>query len=258
MQFVTPVVIAALELAAEKEAAYQRARRTRNDATTKPYTPGQDFYEWRRYVGDFRPVVTIQAVPEIAMTGGSLAAKILLGVSAPGRYRFKTDFVRMELRRDGVVVSPIHPGRVPNVLALQIGVDRMNDVAFYGSYQYPPEAFKPGAVVELSVFVVGRQEPRIRALPPEQLSLIWGDFEPLMQSLQAAVSDDPSSPGKADANLDALVLVYLRNSRGWVDPAAIAKSLSKPLAEVEKSLSRSTHAGLVVQQEGDVRRFRIP
>ncbi len=260
VQIVTPVVIAALELSAEKEAADQHARRTRDDPGAKPYTPGQDFYEWRRYVGDFRPVVTVQAVPEIVMTGGSLAAKILLGLSAPGRFRFKTDFVRMELRRDGVVVGPIFPGRIPNVLAFQVGVDRMNDVSFLGSYEYPPEAFKPGSVVELAVYVSGRQAPHVRTLPPEQLALVWSDFEPLIQSLQAEVDGDgPAPPGPdAEAHLDALVLVYLRNSRGWVEPGVIARSLARQLTEVEESLLRSAQAGLVVQQEGNVKRFRIP
>lgn len=129
-----------------------------------------------------------------------------------------------------------------------------------GVRPYPPEAFKPGATVELAVYMGGRTEPRVRTLPPDQLALVSGDFEPLERSLQAAVTGthETSATPNDDGGLDPLVLAYLRNMRGWVELAELARSMSKPVGAVEESLERSVSAGLVIRQEGDVKRYRIP
>src|SRR5690606_3142136 len=63
--FIDPVVVASLEVASERAAAETRGRRNRRKTGAAGETVGSDFYEWRKYAGDYRPVVTIQATPEL-------------------------------------------------------------------------------------------------------------------------------------------------------------------------------------------------
>ncbi len=187
VQFITPVVVAHLEVKAEREAAEFRERRTRRKRRpVKEYKPGQDFYEWRQYAGDYKPVVRIQVVPEIKMTAGSAFALIMLG---PVRYRFKTDFDRMELLRGNAVVEPIWPGRLPLVVDTQAGLVSMQDITYYGIYEYPPEAFRPDKPVVLRIWEQGKDEPVVRALDPEFQYRIWSHYEPYFKSLESHVAE---------------------------------------------------------------------
>lgn len=184
VQFLTPVVLAQLEIQAEKEAAEFRKRRTRRKQDVQEYVPGRDFYEWRRYAGDYRPVVRIQAIPEIGLTGGSLFAVVMLGPNVPKTYKFKTDFKRMELVRGNAVIEPIHPGRIPHVANIEAGADRLKDLTFWGAYEYPPEAFKPGVAVVLKVWQEGKPQPVVRMLDGKLQQRIWDDFAPYFAALE--------------------------------------------------------------------------
>jgi S1-C subfamily serine protease len=189
IQFITPVVVATLETAADRDAADQRSRRSRGKQVDE-YKPGEGFYEWRRYGGDYRPVVVVQAVPEITLTVASAFAVALVGASAPQEYRFKADFDRMELRRGETVVEPIHPKRYPNRYSFQAGVSSMNDVAFYGSYEYPPEAFAPGEALTIQVWKQGDATPNLKAVGEDVRARVWADFLPYFRALQQAAASD--------------------------------------------------------------------
>jgi hypothetical protein len=176
VQFVTPVVLAQLEVQAAKEASEGRNKRHKH-GHTKEYSAGEDFYEWRRYTGDYRAVVRIQAVPEIKPTSGSIFAMMLIGV-AP-RFKFKTDFDRMELWRGDTVIEPIHPGRAPSDLHASI-----KDVSYYGVYEYPPEAFKPGEKLTLKVWEQGKPEAKPREITPALQAKIWTDFQAFFEAVE--------------------------------------------------------------------------
>src|SRR5690606_18860249 len=173
--FVDPVVIASLEVASEREAAAVRGRRNRRKVGTTEESVGSDFYEWRRYAGDYRPVVNIQATPELGMPPGSWLA-VGLGATSGLRYWFKADFGRMELLRDGEVVPPLHPGRVRQVVDESMAGNRLADVAYYGRYEYPPEAFAPGAELVLRVWEYGKERPAERTVPSALVDRIWAHF----------------------------------------------------------------------------------
>ena len=191
VQLLTPTLIASLQVADEKAAAAyrekrtKRAKRKRDRSESKPYTPGRDFYEWRKYAGDYRAVVTIQAVPEIALTGGSAFAVVMIGSAAHQKFRFKADFDRMELWRGDVLVRPIHPRRWANVKNFNQGNASMSDVGFYGSYEYPPEAFKPGEELKLKVWRQGREKPITKTISTTQQHRVWEDFEMYFEALKA-------------------------------------------------------------------------
>ncbi len=186
VQFVTPVLIACLETEREKELARAHGKKANK---AQDYVPGKDFYEWERYTGDYRPVVSVQAIPEITMTGESALRVIMFGSGVHQNLRFKDDFVRMELWRDGVVVEPILPGRIPHEVDQSIGNKSMRDLTHFGAYEYLPEAFRPGVRVELRVWDETRGTPLIvERLSQATLELIWGDFAPYFEALQKEVA----------------------------------------------------------------------
>lgn len=184
VQFVTPVVVSCLQVEAERELAKAHNKRAKKE---RPYEPGKDFYEWRRYTGDFQPIVTIQAIPEIGMTGGSVFMTVMFGRGVHQKYEFKTDFKRMELLRDGTLVEPIHPGRIPASQEWSQGNKSMTDITSYGAYKYPPEAFRPGSNVLLRIWDEKRENPRVERIPERTLRQLWQDFAPYFDSLQKTI-----------------------------------------------------------------------
>ncbi len=189
VEFMTPVVIAALEIEVEKAAARTRNKRTRRKANARKVSDPGDFYEWRRYAGDYRPVVVVQAVPEIRMTTGSAWAVALAGPSVPTRYRFKTDFERMELYRGQTLVQPIHPGRIAQVVSMEAGLQSMDDIGFFGAYEYPPEAFRPGAALIIKVWRQESPVPNVKVVDAGLAGRIWADFLPYFEALEAATAE---------------------------------------------------------------------
>lgn len=195
VQLITPVLTAALEVAEEREAAGGRRKRTKRK-NAKDFSVGEHFYEWRRYAGDYRAVVTIQVVPEIRQTTGSIFAAVaggLTGVVTPQKYRFKTDFDRMVLLRDGVEVEPIWPGRVANVVHEE-GFVSMKDVGYYGIYEYPPEAFKPPAELTMKIWKQGVEQPIVKVIPQQRQWKVWEDFRLYFEDLDDGGGGRPQGP----------------------------------------------------------------
>ena len=100
-------------------------------------------------------MVRVRVYPEVKVKAGSVFKS--LGMSA--KHQFKTDFMRMELRRDGNLVEPILPGRIKEIVNVQQGTAKSKDVGYWGYYEYPPEAFAPGAVVTLHIWGAGGARP---------------------------------------------------------------------------------------------------
>jgi S1-C subfamily serine protease len=178
LSVIDPVIVASLEMESEKAAAATSNRRNRSDALGSTEEIGDGFYEWRRYAGDYRAVVTIQATPKLGMPPGSWLA-MGLGATTGLRLWFKADFGRMELRRNGELVEPIHPGRLRQVVDESLGGNRLADIAYYGSYTYPPEAFEPGAEVVLRIWERGKDKPSVeRTLSEKLLGSLSQHFAP--------------------------------------------------------------------------------
>jgi hypothetical protein len=182
VDLVTPVRIAALEIEHEKLASNRRQMRNRMaQEAVGNFNVGGGFYEWRKFAGDYRPVVAIQVTPEIGMTGDSVLMAILMrsmGATAPRKLKFKGDFERMELYMDGILIEPYHPGRIPQVTSYDAGMVSMHDVAYFGRYEYPPEVFNPIAEVELVIWEEGSSKPIRKTLKKAMQEQIWNDFRP--------------------------------------------------------------------------------
>jgi hypothetical protein len=161
-------------------------RRNRQNSVVNSEEIGSEFYEWRRYAGDYRPVVTIQATPEIQLTVGSAFAAGF-GATTGLDYRFKTDFGRMELIRDGAVVQPYHPGRVRQVVNQTAAGNSLTDIHTFGAYEYPPEAFRPGAQLILRIWEHEKERSIEKDIPERVVESVWNHFEPYFQAIEAGV-----------------------------------------------------------------------
>ena len=125
------------------------------------------------------------------MTGGSFFAKAMLGANAPGRYRFKADFLKMRLLRGGFEVAPIHPGKTRQVVRRSTGVDVLEDIGTYGSYEYPPEAFELSQRLVLEIYTEQRPDkPKVREIDSALQERIWNQFAPYFASLRGEEAEE--------------------------------------------------------------------
>jgi len=187
VQVFTPVLVVSMALQGEREAAAARAKRTKGkdgEGSAAEAESSQRFYAWQKDEEVFLPVVRIRVYPEVKITAGSAFMVGLLG--SGGKYRFKTDFDRMELRRGEKVIEPILPGRIKEVVNVQGGGGSMKDIGYWGIYEYPPEAFLPGAPLTLTIWEQGVPEPRVLSFPEPLLESIRADYRPYLDSLSSA------------------------------------------------------------------------
>ena len=179
LYIVTPVLLANTVVMAEREAAEGRAKR-RKEKQPAQDNPGQQFYAWQKDADNFRPVVRIFARPETKVKMGSA----LLGVLS---YTFKTDFEKMELKRGDMVIEPIHPGRIKQVVNIE-GAATMKDIGYFGYYEYAPEVFEGTVPLTLTVWEQGLETPTVIALTPEMIAMISGDFAPYLEHRRTAAT----------------------------------------------------------------------
>jgi len=69
----------------------------------------------------------------------------------------------------------------------------MEYIAYYGVYEYPPEAFKPGETVTLRIWQQGKPEPKVSVIDLIVLNRIWNDFTPYFEALESDVAGDDGS-----------------------------------------------------------------
>jgi S1-C subfamily serine protease len=191
VQVFTPVLVVSMALQEEREAAEARRKRTKGkdgEGSATEAETSQRFYAWQKNEEVFLPVVRIRVYPEVKITAGSAFMVGLLG--SGGKYRFKTDFDRMELRRGEEVIEPILPGRIKEVVNVQGGGGSMKDIGYWGLYEYPPEAFVPGAPLTLRIWEQGVPEARVLPFPEPLLESIRADYRPYLDSL----SSSPTEP----------------------------------------------------------------
>jgi S1-C subfamily serine protease len=199
VMFRTPPLLHSLAKHGELKAAEQQKKR-REGSTEGTQDPRDDLYAWRQYGGDYEAVVTIKAMPEIKMTGGSKAGLFFgAGSVRPIRYRFKVDFREMVLQRGGVTVRPILPGRICETVSMGSTTAQLEDVGCYGFYQYPPEAFASGEPMTLRVFTEDAPDtPIIVPLDPALVYRISTDFKPFFEALKKtpgeSASGEPEKP----------------------------------------------------------------
>jgi S1-C subfamily serine protease len=185
VSIITPVLRYRMALQEEMESVKNKNRRNRRSATAVENTikPMEHLRNWAEYVGEYRPVLLIEARPQLregfwSAFGRGLAAS--QGIYAgPANLAFRTDFYRMALLCGQTEVTPIHPGKNPIILNAENVWVRVKDATYSGLYSYPPDAISPqcGTVTLKLYSEKNPQQPAVRVLDPKTVLTVWNDFE---------------------------------------------------------------------------------
>ncbi len=144
----TPTLKYRIETEVEREAAKTREKRNKKDGAIQgTFRPFENFYAWREYVGDYKPILIIRATPTLGESFGSMFGRAMIagiaGVRAPARLRFNADFYRMRLMCGDKEVEPIHPAKIAHILNESNVFVSIKDATYEGLYSYPADAISP-------------------------------------------------------------------------------------------------------------------
>ena len=184
-------------LAGEVRAAREKEKRNKKSAQAVQgtFAPLQDLRGWREYVGDYEPVLLVQAQPKLKETfwsafGRGMAAAGGAYYTGAARMRFKTDFYKMKLFCGSKEVQPLAPGKMPIVLDEQNAFINVTDATFAGLYKYPADAIT-SSCGQVSLHLFSEKEPnnpKIKVLEAKTIQAVIGDFAPYIITHQNAAS----------------------------------------------------------------------
>lgn len=178
------------------EADVGAARRKREEKAGLPeeerYAYTAELRDWVAYVGwQTAPVVAVSVTPRASETSGSTASRMLVaalgGVEGSATLKFKGDVRGVVLKRNGVVVEPLRGGHTPIRVSIDNVDFELKDVADFGYYLYPPEAFRPDGPQrppEIVLEILDLKSPskvRKETLPAAFVARSWNDFEGFYQ-----------------------------------------------------------------------------
>jgi S1-C subfamily serine protease len=182
----TPVLQYAVQSKSGHAAAEGRMKRTgrRKESPQNTFEPLQDLHEWAEYTGDFKPVLLVQAAPQLRETlasalGRQLAPELEF-IGGPPRMKFRTDFYRMKLLCGEKEVEPIQPGKAATVVNSHSSFVNVADATDVGIYSYPPDAISPSCG-KVTLQIYSEKDPEkfeSRVLDPKSVERVWNDFRP--------------------------------------------------------------------------------
>lgn len=189
---VTPVLKYRLEKEVQLAAAKEKGKRTKKHeaAVQNTFEPLRDLRGWAEYAGQYKPVLLIEAEPQLRETFWSAFGRGLAAsggnYGGPARLKYKTDFYRMKLLCGGKEVEPIHPGKAATVANAHNFFVNVTDATYVGIYTYPADALQPSCgEVTLELFSESEPDkPHIKVLDSKAVERIWADFQPYFAQKQ--------------------------------------------------------------------------
>lgn len=184
--FITPILTYGQQYALEQAALKEKSKRTKKGSLpAPPVDQFADYKNWAEYVGEYRPVLIVDARPKLVegfwsgFARGLAQSQGLYG--GPARLHFKTDFRSMKLYCGQNEITPIHPGKVEHRLAVSNVAVRVNDASYEGFYSYGPDAVDPKCgTVKLVVYnEKDPNSPDVKVLSDKLVKKLWDDFAPL-------------------------------------------------------------------------------
>ncbi len=188
INLLTPTLKYRIQTEAEREAAKTREKRNKKDGAIQgTFRPFEDFYGWREYVGEYKPILIIRATPALGESfwgavGRGVAANY--GIRTQAKLRFKTDFYKMRLMCGDKEVEPIHPGKIAHILSESNYLVSIKDATFEGLYSYPADAISPQCgKVTLEMYSEKKPtEAKVKVLSEKTVTKIAMDFAPYLDS----------------------------------------------------------------------------
>jgi putative serine protease PepD len=185
--FVTPI-LRYRHLSSEVKAEKEKEKRNRKSARAVQGTfePLDDLKGWLEYVGEYEPVLLIQASPKLKETFWSGFARGMAAshgyLPGPAKLHFKTDFYRMRLLCGEKEVQPLFPGKIERVLDERNSFVNVTDATFDGLYKYPANAITPQCgTVTLQLF--SEKDPdhgKEKVLEQKTVNAVISDFVPYL------------------------------------------------------------------------------
>jgi S1-C subfamily serine protease len=169
-------------------AAKQKEKRTKENksALENSFNPLEDLRGWAEYAGQYKPILLIEAQPQIRQTSSSKWINGMIftnsGYKLPAEMRFVTDFYRMKLFCGKKEVEPIQPGKAPTIESVHNHSVSVTDATFVGLYSYPADAIsKSCGRVTLEIYSErGATKPVIKTLDDKTVERIAADFQPYL------------------------------------------------------------------------------
>ena len=173
-------------LAAKKE----RGKRTkkRDEAVQDTFEPLQELRGWAEYVGEYKPVLFVQAEPQLRETFSSALGRELVPsvgkYAVPAHLKFKTDFYRMKLFCGDKEIEPIQPGKAATVANAHNASVNITDATYVGIYSYPPDAISPSCR-KVTLQLYSEKQPdksESKDLDQKTIDRVWNDFRPYLDA----------------------------------------------------------------------------
>jgi hypothetical protein len=184
----------------------------------------RDFRDWNEYVGDQRaPVVTVTIEPKVGETTGSIFRRLLVtGPNGKATVRYSADLEGASIFRNGQPVALLKGGTTPVKAYMDNRWVDLKDVANYGFYVLPADAFAPesdGTPPSIVVELADLKNPTLascRELPREVVATVWNDFVLYHAALgESFAAADPKKKKKAEGVPDkSAVCKASREARG--------------------------------------------
>jgi S1-C subfamily serine protease len=185
----TPVLAYEVQEEAGRTVTHEKNKRTkrRGESAERTFEPLQDLPEWAEYVGEYKPVLLVQAAPQLRETfmsalGRELTPSIEPFGSAAPRLRFRTDFYRMKLLCGAKEVEPIQPGKAATIINAHNEFVNITDATYVGIYSYPPDAISLSCG-KVTLQIYSEKEPdksESKDLDEKSIDRIWNDFRPYL------------------------------------------------------------------------------
>jgi S1-C subfamily serine protease len=184
---VTPVLKYRLaEGARLREREEKEKRTTRTTRAIKgTFRPLDDLKSWTEYTGEYKPVIQIEASPQLGRDMGlKLDVKKFRKNPKAMRMKFKADFYSMKLFCGAQEIEPIHPGRVSTEIDYHTAEYEIADSTFMGLYSYPYDAISSNCS-EVTLQLFSEKEPDkpvIKVLDAKTVARVAADFDPFRQA----------------------------------------------------------------------------
>jgi hypothetical protein len=186
----TPVLEYEVRQESGRAAEQQKRKRTkkRGESNENTFEPLQDLPEWAEYVGEYKPVLLVQASPQLRETFASLLGRELVpsieAYAGGPRMKFRTDFYRMKLLCGAKEVEPIQPGKAATVVNAHSAFVNVTDATYVGIYSYPADAVSPvcGKVTLQLFSEKDPGKPESKELDQKSVNRVWNDFRPYLSA----------------------------------------------------------------------------
>jgi S1-C subfamily serine protease len=182
----TPPIFYVRQKAFEKAVGKDRKKREERAHMDEDarFSEMRDFRDWSEYVGDERaPVVTLLIEPKVGETSGSFFRRLLVtGQGGKATVRYSADLESAFIFRNGQPVALLKGGTTPVKQYVDNRWVDLKDVANYGYYVLPADAFAPdadGAPPSIVVDLADLKNPTLescRELSREIVATVWNDF----------------------------------------------------------------------------------